>query len=250
MGSAFDGLPPYNEDMDGKPAKVTCPACMGDFQSQHVNGCTKVKDMLDLMEVGIGVKGGPEDGVHPVEVVEELPLGHRYFGNICSGFGAPVECQHITDSGHRCGKSPSEHDAAFVAMVEAMERNRGAQPIVLPKDSATIIATAPGVILTNQGERGAPDMIATIDPEWAAQQRREILSEVLAKWPIHDMQNARDVRDWLVNETGVRVRKPNIGSAENLATAPAGECVICIEGKACCREHKVHVSPHRGCILR
>lgn len=39
----------------------------------------------------------------------DLPLGHEYWGNVCSGFGAPLECRHILESGQKCGKSPFEH---------------------------------------------------------------------------------------------------------------------------------------------
>lgn len=42
---------------------------------------------------------------------KELPLGHRYVGNLCSGFGAEVKCEHYDpETLQQCGKSPGAHE--------------------------------------------------------------------------------------------------------------------------------------------
>lgn len=49
-----------------------------------------------------------------------LPLGHEYFGNICTGFGAPAECDHRDENGNRCGQSPVAHSMRFHKLFEEL----------------------------------------------------------------------------------------------------------------------------------
>jgi hypothetical protein len=39
------------------------------------------------------------------------PLGHKYVGNICSGFGGTTECEWFDlDTRQRCGRDPGAHE--------------------------------------------------------------------------------------------------------------------------------------------
>lgn len=51
-----------------------------------------------------------EDWQRVLPKVENPVTDHEYFGNICSGFGAPTTCEMANlDTGTICGRQPHEH---------------------------------------------------------------------------------------------------------------------------------------------
>lgn len=57
------------------------------------------------MSMGSGITLRPDHGDPSVVVTD-----HEYWGNMCSGFGGTLECEHVDFSTrYRCGLPPYQH---------------------------------------------------------------------------------------------------------------------------------------------
>lgn len=116
-----------------------------------------------------------------VALADAATPDHEYVGNLCSGFGGEIECDHIDwDTGKRCGKSPGAHSSSLqVVYLPATTVKALVQRVRDAEARAEVLEQKAGWVRLVQ-ERGAAEARVTEITELYEQSVRDL--------------NARDAR--------------------------------------------------------